>query len=285
MPNIDKITLKGTDYTIVDSTVPTWAKESSKPTYTAAEVGALPDSTAIPNKTSDLTNDSGFVTGSKIYCGTCTTKATDYIKVVTTEEFPINSGKPLTGTVIAVKFSYTDESSSSSLVYLNVNSTGNIRIMYDSGNFASGKKFRFTGIAGGVYFIYMFDGSYWRWITNTHTSNTLLGFGLANQTNTSDSTSINATLENYCKTTNGIVCVKFNRDVLANSVLYINNQEGGHIKYRGSNITDNIIKAGDTVTFIYNYPSGFHVLSIDSCYTKTEIDAKIGDIETLLTSI
>lgn len=44
------------------ATIPTWAKASSKPTYTAAEVGALPASTIIPSKTSDLTNDSGFIT-------------------------------------------------------------------------------------------------------------------------------------------------------------------------------------------------------------------------------
>lgn len=45
-----------------DPTVPAWAKASSKPTYTASEVGALPSSTVIPSKTSDLTNDSGFIT-------------------------------------------------------------------------------------------------------------------------------------------------------------------------------------------------------------------------------
>lgn len=43
--------------TETDPTVPAWAKASSKPTYTAQEVGALPSSTAIPSKTSDLTND------------------------------------------------------------------------------------------------------------------------------------------------------------------------------------------------------------------------------------
>jgi hypothetical protein len=32
-----------------DPTVPTWAKQSTKPTYTASEVGALPDTTAIPS--------------------------------------------------------------------------------------------------------------------------------------------------------------------------------------------------------------------------------------------
>lgn len=71
----------------VDPTVPAWAKADSKPSYTATEVGAvpksrtvngkalssnitltaadvnaLPSSTVIPTKTSDLTNDSGYIT-------------------------------------------------------------------------------------------------------------------------------------------------------------------------------------------------------------------------------
>lgn len=52
-----------TSYTETDPTVPAWAKASTKPTYTASEVGALPSTTTIPSKTSDLTNDSGFITG------------------------------------------------------------------------------------------------------------------------------------------------------------------------------------------------------------------------------
>lgn len=40
-----------TSYTETDPTVPSWAKASSKPTYTASEVGALPDSTVIPDVT------------------------------------------------------------------------------------------------------------------------------------------------------------------------------------------------------------------------------------------
>ena len=51
-----------TSYTETDPTVPSWAKASTKPSYTASEVGALPASTVIPTKTSDLTNDSGFIT-------------------------------------------------------------------------------------------------------------------------------------------------------------------------------------------------------------------------------
>ena len=38
MANIDKVTLNGTDYTIVDSTVPSWARGSTKPTYNGSEI-------------------------------------------------------------------------------------------------------------------------------------------------------------------------------------------------------------------------------------------------------
>ena len=44
----------------IDS-LPEWAKQSTKPTYTAEEVGALPDDTKIPTKVSDLQNDSDFI--------------------------------------------------------------------------------------------------------------------------------------------------------------------------------------------------------------------------------
>lgn len=46
-----------TNYTETDPTVPAWAKAEKKPTYTAGEVGALPDSTEIPSKLSELGED------------------------------------------------------------------------------------------------------------------------------------------------------------------------------------------------------------------------------------
>lgn len=55
-----------TSYTETDPTVPQWAKAQNKPTYTASEVGALPSTTVIPSKTSDLNNDSGFITDEDI---------------------------------------------------------------------------------------------------------------------------------------------------------------------------------------------------------------------------
>lgn len=53
------------DYTETDPTVPSWAKQPTKPTYTASEVGALPNTTVIPTvptNVSAFTNDAEYVT-------------------------------------------------------------------------------------------------------------------------------------------------------------------------------------------------------------------------------
>lgn len=47
---------------IKSSELADWVKQQNKPAYTAEEVGALPADTKIPSKTSDLQNDSGFLT-------------------------------------------------------------------------------------------------------------------------------------------------------------------------------------------------------------------------------
>ena len=62
-----------TSYTETDPTVPAWAKASTKPTYTAAEVGALPDTTVIPDAPGTLnTNNSTAqtVSSSESFSGT-----------------------------------------------------------------------------------------------------------------------------------------------------------------------------------------------------------------------
>lgn len=45
---------------------PTWVNSSTKPSYTAVEVGALPSTTTIPSKTSELDNDSKFVKSTEL---------------------------------------------------------------------------------------------------------------------------------------------------------------------------------------------------------------------------
>lgn len=47
---------------IKSSELADWVKQQNKPTYTAEEVGALPADAKIPSKTSELKNDSGFLT-------------------------------------------------------------------------------------------------------------------------------------------------------------------------------------------------------------------------------
>jgi hypothetical protein len=47
-----------TSYTETDPTVPAWAKAATKPSYTADEVGALPNTTKIPDTLADLADDS-----------------------------------------------------------------------------------------------------------------------------------------------------------------------------------------------------------------------------------
>lgn len=55
--------------TETDPTVPSWAKASSKPTYTASEVGALPNTTVIPDENTvsgwGFTKNTGTITGVK----------------------------------------------------------------------------------------------------------------------------------------------------------------------------------------------------------------------------
>lgn len=58
----DKAKVRKALQTESDPTVPDWAKAATKPAYTAKEVGALPDTTKIPTKVSELENDKGFLT-------------------------------------------------------------------------------------------------------------------------------------------------------------------------------------------------------------------------------
>ena len=56
-----KYTLKPLVEDIIKTNIFPWAREVTKPTYTPEEVGALPDTTFIPTKVSDIDNDLEFV--------------------------------------------------------------------------------------------------------------------------------------------------------------------------------------------------------------------------------
>ena len=59
-----KDTLKPLVEDIIKTNIFPWAREKTKPIYTPEEIGALPDTTVIPTKVSDISNDLEFVTKS-----------------------------------------------------------------------------------------------------------------------------------------------------------------------------------------------------------------------------
>ena len=90
MANIDKITLKGTDYTIVDSTVPSWAKQSTKPTYTASEVGAAEEVTVVTISTAGAVSQALDANKFYKFTGTLTSLT---ITLTASNNFAIYAGK------------------------------------------------------------------------------------------------------------------------------------------------------------------------------------------------
>ena len=62
-------------YTETDPTVPEWAKAATKPSYTASEVGALPNTTVIPSVPSTTSLLKGNGSGGIV----AATRGSDYI--------------------------------------------------------------------------------------------------------------------------------------------------------------------------------------------------------------
>ena len=92
-----------------DPTVPAWAKAATKPTYTAAEVGALPGDTVIPSKVSELTNDSGYLTQHQDISGKANTA--DLSAVATSGSYTDLSNKPTIPTVPTKVSAFTNDAS------------------------------------------------------------------------------------------------------------------------------------------------------------------------------
>ena len=157
-----------TGYTETDPTVPSWAKASSKPTYTASEVGALPSSTSIPSKVSDLTNDSGFINGNVggMFYGTCSTAAGTVAKVVECDAFTADNLKA--GTIIIVTFTATNSGAVANLT-MNVNGTGAKHIKYIN-NGSLGNLSSAGYIKANTEYPFYYDGANWVCWFNVNTT-------------------------------------------------------------------------------------------------------------------
>ena len=119
----------------------------------------------IPTKTSDLTNDSGYIIRN-VYFGTCATEAATAAKEITLDN--ATGFSLVAGTAICVKFTYTNSASN---VTFNVNNTGAKGIWYNNAAYTSNSS-SIVGYAKRSFF-YVYDGTYWVFLTQSTTySNT-----------------------------------------------------------------------------------------------------------------
>lgn len=199
----------------------------------------------------------------RIFYGTCSTAAGTTTKDVVCEDF--TSEHLVEGATIFVKFSTTNSGAVASLK-LNVNNTGAKTIQYMASSGSRANLSSVGKIQGGCMYQFYYDGTYWimhaTYNSNTTYTNASLGQGIGTCSTAEATTEKVVTLSDYALTTGGVVIVSFTYAVPAGSTLKINSKTAKPIYYRGSAITDGIIKAGDRATFIYS-GSYYHLLTVD----------------------
>lgn len=212
---------------------------------------------------------SGSTGASNVAYGTCSTAADTAAKVVAISG---NTNWSLqVGSIIAIKF---DNTNTASNVTINVNNTGAYPIWYNAVEY-TGNSHSVCGYAGRMT-TYMFNGTYWVWLSNGVDSNTTytnqsLGNGYGTCSTAAATVAKVVTLDSYALVTHGTVSVKFTYDVPASATMNINSKGAKNIYYNGAAITAGVIKAGDIATFIYD-GTQYQLIGIDKVpvnYTAT----------------
>lgn len=190
------------------------------------------------------------------YYGICSTaKDTADKEVTISGDFQL-----VEGAMVVVKFV---ESNSVSNPTLNVNGTG-AKPLYRYGTTTMSSTASTTGWNAGAIQLFVYDGTGWirdYWVNSTY-SNVSLGQGYATCSTAAATVAKTASLSSYTLSTGGIVSIRFTNSVPANATLNINSKGAKPIYYNNTAITDNVIQAGDTATFIYN-GTQYHLLSND----------------------
>lgn len=222
---------------------------------------------------SNVPSDAVFTDTNNVAYGTCSTAAGTAAKVITISGN--TSWKLTAGAIITVKFSATNIAQNPTF---NVNSTGAKSVWYNTALITT-SSLGYAGTANRpMQFVY--DGTQyvfmgWALDNNTTYSNASLGCGYGTCSTAEATTEKAVTLSSYTLATGGFVAVKFTNAVPANATMNINSKGAKAIYYKGSAITANVIKAGDTATFVYN-GTYYHVVSIDrdnNSDTKVTISA------------
>lgn len=205
----------------------------------------------------------------RFYLGTCSTAGNVAIKQVDIPNFPtqlVNGVEtPIVGSVIAVRFSNNDTATDTQKK-IKVNNTSAYPVWYNLSEVTSTNTFATVFGANGKYIHYVFNGTYWIWISHGVDANSTytpmsLGFGYASCTTDAATAAKTASLSNYALVNNGLVVVYFQYDVPAQATLNINSQGAKEIHFQGSRIAAGVIKAGDKCLFIYN--GNYMLIAID----------------------
>lgn len=239
--------------------------------FLIAELAKLPDiyytETEVDTKLSGKSDTDHM----HLYYGVCSTTASTKAKTVDIDNFEL-----VEGAMVIVKFKNANSASSPTL---NVSGTG-AKPMYRYGTTAVSTGTTSTGWYAGAVQLFIYDGTGWvrdYWYNTTYT-NAGLGQGYATCSTAAATTAKTATLSSYALTANGVVTVKFTNSVPANATLDINEKGAKAIYYRGAAITGDVIKAGDTATFIYN--TNYHLIAIDRW--QEDIKNLRADVDTVL---
>lgn len=264
-----------------DPTVPAWAKTPNKPSYTAIEVGALPNTTSIPTKTSDLTNDSDFTTKTYVdaikYASSKTVggPADKAISIPFATVSSSSTASAFSATISEITelrdgicFYLRNNQVTSSLSgwTLNINNLG-AKPVYVPNSLSTRASNQFES---GCYCLFIYNtarvGTGCFDIcqlvdTNTTYTNESLGHGYATCSTAYGTTAKTAACSGYILTTGGYITVSFTNDVCANATLNVNDKGAKAIYYQGAPIGDKVIKAGDTALFIYS--TNYYLISID----------------------
>lgn len=228
----------------------------------AYDVAVTPSISAVTTSANGLmiSSDKSKLDGmGMVSYGTCSTAAGTAAKVV---DLSNDYWQLKVGSIVGVKFTNTNTASN---VTLNVNNSGAKNIWYNNAKY-TGQSADICGYANR-YTFYMYDGTYWVWLnkgTDNNSTYAAYSFGIGYGTcATAEATAAKVvTLANYALHTGGITAIKFTYAVPANATLNINSKGAKNLFYRGSAITANIIKAGDTAYVIYD-GTQYHLLGID----------------------
>lgn len=210
---------------------------------------------------------------------TCSTARNNVNKVAALSGFKLE-----TGAIVRIRFTDTTTTApTTGNMTLNVNNTGAKTIVDGKGN-KTVLTYGYHGwFVNNLVHEFLYDGTYWVWMTRdnntTYTQQSLgQGYGTCNTARATAAKVV--TLSGYNLILGGIVSIKFKNSVNANATLNINNKGSKPIFYRGKAIINDIIRAGDTPTFIYD-GSRYHLISNDNPW-KAQVNI-IGDPNAIVT--